>query len=98
MNPHHRTETDSMNTKHVLSALALSLGMAFSASAMAACTDAQAEAKMTELMNLMGPLMMRNAALTDTISTEMTATMQQPTSDATCATYDRLLARARAGR
>jgi hypothetical protein len=87
-----------MNRKLVLCALALSLGTALSSTAMAACTDTQAEAKMTELMNLMGPLMMKNAALTDTISTEMTATMQRPTSDATCTTYDRLIARARAGR
>ncbi len=78
--------------------LTLVLGIAGSASAMAACTDAQAEAKMTELMNLMGPLMARNAALTETISTEMTALMTAPVTEQTCVGYDRLIARARAGR
>lgn len=80
----------------ILGAAALTLGMA--ASAMAACTDTQAEAKMTELMNLMGPLMTRNAGLTETISTEMQTVMLQPVSDTTCSIYDRLIARARAGR
>jgi hypothetical protein len=76
----------------------LVLGTAFSGAAMAACTDAQAEAKMTELTNLMGPLMTRNAALTQSIAEQMQTAMLQPTSDETCATYDRLIARARAGR
>lgn len=80
----------------ILGAAALTVAMA--ASAMAACTDTQAEAKMTELMNLMGPLMTRNAGLTETISTEMQTVMLQPVSDTTCSTYDRLIARARAGR
>ena len=49
-------------------------------------------------MNLMGPLMARNAALTETISTEMTALMTAPVTEQTCVGYDRLIARARAGR
>ncbi len=65
---------------------------------MAACTDAQAEAKMTELTNLLGPLMTRNPTLTGTIATEMQTLMLQPTTDETCKTYDRLIASARAGR
>lgn len=87
-----------MSIPHILGAAALAFGMAVSGSAMAACTDAQAEAKMTELMNLMGPLMLRDGGLTETISTEMQAVMLQPVSDATCATYDRLIAKVRTGR
>ncbi|TPG45729.1 hypothetical protein EAH89_25990 [Roseomonas nepalensis] len=87
-----------MITARLLGASALALGLALAAPAMAACTDAQAEAKMTELMNLMGPLMTRNAGLTETISTEMQTVMLQPVSDTTCSTYDRLIARARAAR
>ncbi|MDB5379657.1 MAG: hypothetical protein JWR00_4103 [Rubritepida sp.] len=88
-----------MTSLHALRILTLVLGVAGSASAMAACTDAQAEAKMTELTNLLGPLMTRNPTLTNTIATEMQALMMQPTTtDETCATYDRLIARARAGR
>ncbi|MBS7811785.1 hypothetical protein [Roseococcus pinisoli] len=78
--------------------MTLAVGVAFSASAMAACSDAQAEAKMMELMNLMGPLMTQNPALAQTISTEMQTLITTPVSDATCTTYDRLIARARAGR
>jgi hypothetical protein len=87
-----------MSILHPLRVLTLVAAVAFSTSAMAACTDAQAEAKMTELMNLMGPLMTRNAALAQTISTEMQPLMMQPVTDATCTAYDRLIARARAGR
>ncbi|MDB5414350.1 MAG: hypothetical protein JWR10_2685 [Rubritepida sp.] len=87
-----------MSILPALRIMTLAAGVAFSASAMAACTDAQAEAKMTELMNLMGPLMTRNSALAETISTEMQTVMMQPVSDATCTTYDRLIVRARAGR
>ncbi|SHJ28604.1 hypothetical protein SAMN02745194_02186 [Roseomonas rosea] len=87
-----------MTSLQLLRITALALGTLLSGGAMAACSDAQAEAKMTELTNLMGPLMTRNAALTQTIAAEMQATMLQPTSDATCATYDRLITRARAGR
>jgi len=82
----------------VLRILTLAVGVAFSASAMAACTDAQAEAKMMELMELMGPVMTRNPTLAQAITAEMQTMMTQPVSDATCATYDRLIARARAGR
>jgi len=87
-----------MKATRIPGALVLALGIACSASAMSACTDAQAETKMTELMNLMGPQMTRNAALTGTISTEMQALILQPVSDSTCSTYDRLIARARNGR
>lgn len=79
-----------------LATLAVAVGL--SSGAMAACTDAQAEAKMTELTNMMGPLMSRNPALTQTIATEMQTAMLQPTSDETCTTYDRLIARAKSGR
>jgi Tfp pilus assembly protein PilE len=78
--------------------LALVAGAAFSTSAMAACSEAQAQAKMMELMDLMGPLMTRNSALAETISNELQTVMTQPVSDATCTTYDRLIVRARAGR
>ncbi|MFT8246050.1 hypothetical protein [Roseomonas sp. BN140053] len=87
-----------MTSPKLLAALTLAAGLALAAPAMAACTDAQAEAKMTDLTNLLGPLMSRNAALTQTIATEMQTAMLQPTSEETCATYDRLIARARAGR
>ena len=87
-----------MPSLSALRILTLGFGVAFSASAMAACTEAQAEAKMTELMNMMGPLMTRNPSLTETITTEMQPLMMQPVSEQTCTTYDRLIARARAGR
>jgi hypothetical protein len=87
-----------MTSTQLLRIVTLALGTALSSGAMAACTDAQAETKMTELTNLMGPLMSRNAALTQTIAEQMQTAMLQPTSDETCATYDRLIARARAGR
>jgi hypothetical protein len=87
-----------MTMLHILRMATLALGVGLSGAAMAACTDEQAMAKMTELSNLMGPLMSRNPALTETIAGEMQALLLQPTSDATCATYDRLIARARAGR
>jgi hypothetical protein len=87
-----------MSPLPALRILTLVLGIAGSASAMAACTDAQAEAKMTELMNLMGPLMGTNAALAGTISNDMTPLMTAPVTEQTCVGYDRLIARARAGR
>ncbi|MES2710583.1 MAG: hypothetical protein V4653_03295 [Pseudomonadota bacterium] len=87
-----------MSPLPALRILTVVLGFAGSASAMAACTDAQAEAKMTELMNLMGPLMARNAPLTETLSSEMTSLMTAPVTEQTCVGYDRLIARARAGR
>jgi sensor histidine kinase regulating citrate/malate metabolism len=87
-----------MTSIPLLRVATLAVAMGLSGGAMAACTDAQAEAKMTELTNMMGPLMSRNPALTQTIATEMQTAMLQPTSDETCATYDRLIVRAKSGR
>jgi hypothetical protein len=76
-------------------AVLLLAGLAFSPMAQAACTDPQAEAKMTELSNALGPLAMRNPTEAQKITEEMMSALGAPTSDATCTLYDRLLVRAK---
>jgi len=87
-------DAHAMMIRPTLAALLLA-GLAFSPVAQAACTDAQAEAKMTELSNALGPLAMRNPTEAQKITEEMMSALGAPTSDATCTLYDRLLVRAR---
>lgn len=79
-------------------ALAIVAGVSCSWTAMAACTDDQAEAKVTQLMDALTQLMTRNPRLTETLSTEARPLITEPVTEQTCITYDRLIARARAGR
>ena len=65
---------------------------------MAACNEDQAEAKLTQFMDALTQLMVRNPRLTEILGSEARPLITEPVTEQTCIAYDRLIARARAGR